>query len=134
MQRDLIAGSLLLSLPIPLLIRFNICSRKRSKKVEEARVFFLVLKVFCLLKMSHKGRTIIKCPVQWYHLHSLLLLFPAVPLYCMLLAFYSFPEFFGLLFFVWYAWSFQNVFSYLPRITAISCVTHCQNTWCLHLL
>lgn len=65
---------------------------------------------------------------------SLLLLFPAVPLSCILLAFYSFPEFFGLLFFVWYTWSFQNVFSYLPCITAIWCVTHCQNTWCLHLL
>lgn len=119
-------SSLLPSLLVHLLIKFNICFRKRKKNGREAKVlllfFFLPESFLCLLKLSHKRRSIISCPVQLVAspVFSAPLLFPAVPLVSCIsfVALYSF-EFLALLFFVLHAWSFQNVFSHPPCITTI---------------
>lgn len=75
-------SSLLPSPPIHLLIKLNICSRKRRKKVGEAKVFlpFCSQSFLCLLKLSRgeehcKGSCLVASPA-----FSAPLLFPAVPL------------------------------------------------------
>lgn len=105
---------------IHLLIKFNICFAKRKKNVRGKgfAFFFPSLKVFGLLKLSHKRKQHYKfCPVQLVAspAFSAPLLVPAVPLVsCMpFVALYS-SELLGLLFLCCMLGPFRMFFLTLP--------------------